>query len=270
MVNDTRWQSSHDDMIAAARAIRASKRLVVLTGAGISKESGIPTFRDAQEGLWARFDPAELATPRAFKRNPKRVWDWYHYRRELLAGAEPNPGHYAIAALEEVLDHVVVITQNIDGLHNKAGSSDVLPVHGDMRLNKCFANCQGNPTYVDITTLEWDEAEGPPRCPHCGAYVRPDVVWYEEMLPPDLFERATTLTLTADLMLVVGTSGVTQPVASLPFYAREQGATIIEVNPDVTPITTLTRWHFAGPSGEVLPVLLDVIRSLNVSDGDEG
>lgn len=261
MTQDANWHVPQEHITAAARAIRASMRLVVLTGAGISKESGIPTFRDAQDGLWAQFDPTELATPRAFKRNPKRVWDWYQYRRELLAGAAPNPGHYAIAELEQLIDHVVVITQNIDGLHNKAGSTDVLPVHGDIRLNKCFANCQGNPTYVDIDALNWNPDDGPPQCPHCGAYVRPDVVWYEEMLPPALFDRATALTLATDLMLVVGTSGVTQPVASLPYYARERGATIVEVNPDRTPITFLAQWHLAGPSGAVLPRVIDAIKS---------
>lgn len=170
---------------AAARALRDSAAPVVLTGAGISKESGIPTFRDAQEGLWAQYDPTELATPRAFQRNPKRVWDWYSYRRTLLAQAEPNPGHHAIAELERVLGRSVpVITQNVDGLHRQAGSTDVLPVHGDITRNKCFANCRGNPTLIDIETLEWDPGAGPPRCPHCGAYVRPDVVWFEETLPP--------------------------------------------------------------------------------------
>lgn len=252
----------HVELIAAAAAIRRSKRLVVLTGAGISKESGIPTFRDAQAGLWAQFDPMELATPRGFQRNPKRVWDWYQHRRALLADARPNPGHFAVAALEEVLAHVVVITQNIDGLHQMAGSTDVLPVHGDIRKDKCFANCQGDPTYVDIAQLTWDPQAGPPRCPHCGAYVRPDVVWYEELLPRDLLERARHLCMVADVLLVVGTSGVTQPVASLPYLARERGALIIEVNPEATPITPLARVHLAGPSGVILPRLLALIRTL--------
>ncbi len=267
MSDGTDWQVSDGAITAAARVIRQSAALVVLTGAGISKESGIPTFRDAQEGLWAQFDPTELATPRAFRRNPKRVWDWYSYRRTLLSEAEPNPGHRAIAQLEHVLGRSVpVITQNVDGLHRKAGSTDVLPVHGDITRNKCFANCRGNPTLIDISTLEWDADAGPPRCPHCGAYVRPDVVWFEEMLPPGLLERALALAASADVMLVVGTSGVVQPVASFPYVARDNGATVIEVNPDRTPITALARYHLAGPSGVVLPRLVSAIAQEGASE----
>ena len=242
---------------AAAQAIRASQRLVVLSGAGISKESGIPTFRDAMHGLWSRYDPMQLATPRAFRRNPRLVWDWYQYRRGLLAEAVPNPGHYAIAQLEDLLPHVVVITQNIDGFHQQAGSTDVIPVHGDIRRNKCFDNCQGNPTYVNIDELvEWDQSAGPPRCPYCGAYVRPDVVWFEETLPADAIARAFDLCETADVLLVVGTSGVVQPVAHLPFVAAQNGARVIEVNPEQTPISRVVRWHLAGPSGEILPQVI--------------
>ncbi len=245
-----------------ARALLQSRHLVVLSGAGISKESGIPTFRDAQEGLWARFNPMELATPRAFQRNPKRVWDWYEYRRALMADARPNAGHRAIAELETLVDEVVVITQNIDGLHQAAGSSDVIPIHGDIHKNKCFANCQGDPTYVDVSALAWDADNGPPRCPHCGAYVRPDVVWFEERLPLDLLDRAERLCRMADVMLVVGTSGVVRPVANFPFVAARSGAIIVEVNPDVTPITPIARWRLAGPAGELLPRVVAAMRDM--------
>jgi len=250
---------SPDQLRAVAGILRASKRLVVLTGAGVSKESGIPTFRDALDGLWAQYDPVRLATPRGFRQNPKLVWDWYQYRRGLIAQAQPNPGHLAIAALERYLPHVVVITQNIDGLHDKAGSTDVIPIHGDIQKDKCFANCQGDPTWIDISTLAWDEDAGPPCCPHCGAYVRPAVVWFEETLPPRALERAISLSQRADVMLVVGTSGVVQPVASFPFMAAEAGATIIEVNPDRTPITAIAHWHLVGPSGGVLPQVIDAV-----------
>lgn len=246
---------------AAAQAIRASQRLVVLSGAGISKESGIPTFRDAMGGLWSRYDPMQLATPRAFRRDPRLVWDWYTYRRGLLADAVPNPGHYAIAQLEDLVPHVVVITQNTDGLHQQAGSTDVIPVHGDMRRNRCFDNCQGGPTYVNLDDLaDWDPSAGPPRCPHCGAYVRPDVVWFEETLPADAIARAFDLCRAADVLLVVGTSGVVQPVAQLPFVAAQHGAQVIEVNPDQTPISRVARWHLAGPSGEILPQVIAEMR----------
>lgn len=247
---------------AVARVIRTSKRPVVLTGAGVSKESGIPTFRDALEGLWAQYDPTELATPRGFQSNPKRVWDWYQYRRELLAEARPNPGHYALAELDTLLGKPVpVITQNIDGLHQQAGSADVLPVHGDIRKDKCFANCQGNPTYVDIMTLEWDPDNGPPQCPHCGAYVRPDVVWYEENLPPALIQRAVLLARTCDVMLVIGTSGATYPVAHLPVDAYRRDATVIEINPDMTPISAAATHILRGPSGQVLPLVVAAIKA---------
>ncbi len=253
---------SEQTIAEVARTLLQSRHLVVLSGAGISKESGIPTFRDAQEGLWARFNPMELATPRAFRRNPKRVWDWYEYRRALIADARPNAGHRAITEMETLVDELVVITQNIDGLHQQAGSRDVIPIHGNIHKNKCFANCQGDPTYVDVSALEWDKETGPPRCPHCGAYVRPDVVWFEENLPQDLLERAMRLSSTADVMLVVGTSGVVQPVASLPFMAARDGALIVEVNPDPTSLTGIARWHLAGRSGEVLPRVVAAMRAL--------
>jgi len=244
-----------------AQALRASRQLVVLTGAGISKESGIPTFRDALDGLWAQYDPQQLATPSAFRRNPKLVWDWYHYRRGLLAEVRPNPGHYAIAELDQLLPHVSVITQNIDGLHQIAGSRDVIPLHGDIRRNKCFNNCQGNPTYINLEELEWDAEAGPPICPHCGGWVRPDVVWFEEMLPHDALERAYQLSQSTDLMLVIGTSGVVQPAASLPFVAKRVNATIIEINPDMTPITMIADWHLPGPSGEIMPQVVAALKS---------
>lgn len=263
--------SSHGpgfSIVEAAQAIRTSQRLVVLSGAGVSKESGIPTFRDAMDGLWAKYNPQQLATPGGFQRNPKLVWDWYSYRREMLSGVQPNPAHFAIAEMEQCLSHIVIITQNIDGLHQKAGSTDVIPVHGDIRLNKCFANCQGDPTYIDVEALTgWDPESGPPRCPHCGAYVRPAVVWFEEMLPHAAIERAFALTQAADVMLVVGTSGAVQPVASLPFMAQAQGAVIIEVNPEMTPITSIARWHLAGPAGEILPQVVAAMKSSSTHEG---
>lgn len=252
---------SADTLRAAGCALRASRAPVVLTGAGISHESGIPTFRDALEGLWARYDPHELATPRAFLRDPKLVWDWYEYRRGLLAGAQPNPGHRAIAALEDLLDGLIVITQNVDGLHQVAGSRRVIALHGDIRRNRCFADCQGSPTLIDVGGLDWDRASGPPRCPHCGAYVRPDVVWFEEGLPSAALERALRRSERADLMLVVGTSGAVYPAGSLPFLAKEHGAAIIEVNPVPSAITPIADWHLAGPAGDILPRLVAAARA---------
>ncbi|MBN1681752.1 MAG: NAD-dependent deacylase [Anaerolineae bacterium] len=248
---------------AAARALRDSRRLVVLTGAGISKESGIPTFRDAMDGLWARYDPHQLATPEAFERNPKLVWDWYEYRREMVRQAGPNPGHRAIVDLETYLPHVVVVTQNTDGIHQLCGSSDVITLHGSMLSNRCSRNCQGDPTLIDVDDLVWDRDSGPPRCPHCGAWVRPAVVWFGESLPPAALERAFDLSNQADVMLVVGTSGVVQPAANLPFLARRQGAVIIEVNPSRTPITAIADWHLAGPSGQILPQVIAALAEIS-------
>ncbi|NDJ79189.1 MAG: NAD-dependent deacylase [Chloroflexi bacterium] len=252
---------------AVAAILKRSQRLVVSTGAGVSKESGIPTFRDALEGLWAQYDPQKLATPRGFLQNPKLVWDWYAHRRALLADAKPNPGHYALAEMEALVPQLVLVTQNIDGLHQEAGSSDVVLLHGDIRLNKCHANCQGNPTHINIEELEWDRNAGPPVCPRCGAWVRPDVVWYEELLPPAAIERAFNLSEVADVMLVVGTSGVTQPAASLPFAAKRAGGTLIEVNPEPSQITAIADHYLPGPSGEVLPQIVAAMRALGDMPG---
>ncbi len=253
---------------AAARALRDCELLVVLTGAGISRESGIPTYRDALEGIWAQYDPMKLATPRGFRADPRLVWNWYEYRRELMRPAQPNPGHLAIAALEDLLPQVVVVTQNIDGLHHAAHSTDIIELHGNIHRSKCYANCQGDPTLIDLSTLTWNADSAPPRCPYCGAWVRPDVVWFEEALPADLLQRATSLARRAGVMLVAGTSGVVHPAASLPFVAAERGAVIIEVNPEMTPITPVARWHFAGPSGEVLPQLVEALRTLPPAQQD--
>jgi NAD-dependent deacetylase len=253
--NDTP-DSLRQQITGAAQSLRASQRPVVLSGAGISKESGIPTFRDALDGLWAKYDPMELATPQAFRRNPKLVWDWYTYRRKALSAAGPNPSHVAIAAMQSMLPQLVVITQNVDGLHQIAGSPDVITLHGNIRENKCLDDCQGDPTLIDVDTLDWERDAGPPTCPHCGAWVRPNVVWFGENLPHAAIERAYQLCEEADVVLVVGTSGVVQPAASLPGVAKQRGATIIEVNPQTTPITQISTRHLAGPSGQVLPQVL--------------
>jgi NAD-dependent deacetylase len=248
-------------IIQAAELIAGSKRLVVSTGAGISQESGVPTFRDALDGLWARYDPEQLATRQAFQRNPKLVWDWYEYRRGLARAARPNPGHYALADLEDLLPHVVVITQNVDNLHQQAGSSDVVPLHGALMQSRCFANCRGDPTIIDVEALpDYDPAAGPPRCPYCGAWVRPDVVWFGEALPQANLARAMTLAEQADVMLVVGTSGQVQPAASLPFLAKGGGARIVEVNPHPSSITAIADVWLEGPSGEMLPQVVQTIR----------
>ncbi len=242
----------------AAGLLRGIKRLAVLTGAGISKESGIPTFRDAMEGMWARYNPQELATPGAFERSPKRVWNWYAHRREMLAEAAPNPSHYALAEMEAHIPEVVVITQNVDGLHRAAGSTDVIELHGNLSRVKCLDHCRGNPTHIALEDAlppenAGEEDETPPRCPHCGAYLRPDVVWFGEMLPPGALERAAQVSRAAEVMLVVGTSGVVQPAASMPLWAARAGARLIDVNPNPDAISGSADVFLQGQAGKVLP-----------------
>lgn len=243
----------------AAKKVAQAQKLVFSTGAGVSAESGVPTFRDAMDGLWEKFNPEELATPSAFKNNPKLVWDWYWYRRELVATKQPNPGHFAIAELENLLPNTVLITQNVDNLHQQAGSKDIVPLHGSLFSYKCFDNCQGEPTQVDISTLTWTDA--PPICPHCGVgKVRPDVVWFHEVLPEAHVNRAFELAKTCDVMILVGTSNVVYPAARLPIEALYQGAFVIEVNPIPTELTPRMSVYLQGKSGEILPQLVQAVR----------
>lgn len=243
----------------AASLIKRAKTIAILTGAGVSKESGVPTFRDAMEGLWAQYDPQQLATPQAFAANPKLVWEWYAWRRKMVSRSKPNPGHIALAQLADMKPDVHLITQNVDDLHEQAGSRDVLHLHGNIALNKCSRNCQGNPTYVDLQTIQEPDAS-PPLCPHCGAYLRPDVVWFGEILPEYELQQALHYSRTCDVMLVVGTSGLVSPASQLPELARQARAAVIEVNPEASAISRIATVHLKGRSGEMLPLLLNVLR----------
>ncbi len=229
--------------------LRSAERVVVLTGAGVSAESGVPTFRDAQTGLWAQYDPAQLATPEAFRDDPELVWRWYLWRRELVAKAQPNPGHRALVALEGRVPHLVLVTQNVDSLHQRAGSREVLELHGNITRTVCFG-C-GAPSDAPV-----DLAGGVPRCGLCGGLLRPDVVWFGEALPADTLARAARESRQADLFISAGTSSLVYPAASLPYEALTGGAALLEVNPDPTPLTSRARWSLRGPSGEILPALL--------------
>ncbi|MBI1259174.1 MAG: NAD-dependent protein deacylase [Chloroflexi bacterium] len=237
----------------AADLIRQSARLTVLTGAGVSAESGIPTFRDALTGLWAQYDPTRLATPQAFAQDPKLVWDFYQFRRDLMRPAQPNPAHFALAAFEQRFPEMQIITQNIDDLHERAGSHNVIRLHGKMSANKCSANCQGDPTSIDLSQLEWEAESEVPACPHCGSPVRPDVVWFGEMLPLGQLDAARVAATYADVMLIVGTSGVVTPAADMPQIAKDNGATLIEFNPVESAITPITDLWLPAPAGETLP-----------------
>lgn len=249
-----------DDLNYAALLLSHATNVCVLTGAGVSKESGVPTFRDAQTGLWAQYDPTELATPEAFRKNPKLVWDWYEHRRQHVLAVQPNEGHRALVLLEAQLGGLPIITQNVDDLHERAGSTDVIHLHGHINRHKCFENCLGDPTPVQLERLTFDAADAPPACPYCGRKsVRVDVVWFGEALPPEAFARAQALALAADVMLVVGTSGMVQPAASLPVMALQAGAKLIEVNPNESELSRFATVHLKGASGMVLPQLLEAL-----------
>ncbi|WP_069801264.1 SIR2 family NAD-dependent protein deacylase [Thermogemmatispora onikobensis] len=245
------------------QALRQARRIAALTGAGISAESGIPTFRDATSGLWTRFKPEELATREAFEHNPHRVWEWYAERRQQAATAQPNAGHRALAAMERYVEEVTIITQNVDGLHQRAGSSRVLELHGNLFRSKCFA--QGHPVDPPETT---SEEEIPPRCPQCGSYLRPDVVWFGELLPEHTYYQALQAVLSCDVLLVVGTSGIVEPAASLPHTALRAGATVAVINPEATPLLqeetsyglkSSRLYDLRGKAGEILPTLISAV-----------
>jgi NAD-dependent deacetylase len=228
-------------------------RVAVLTGAGISAESGIPTFRDALSGLWANYDPQELATPEGFARNPRLVWEWYAARRLSIAGVQPNPGHIALAELEKRFKAFTLVTQNIDSLHQRAGSRGVIELHGNIARVKCS---QEN-TLVSTFPAE----ESPPRCGACGAFLRPDVVWFGEMLPVEALARAEEAARKCDVFLSIGTSTQVFPAAELPLMALRAGATVVEINPEATPLTRSAHFALQGPSGVVLPALLKALIS---------
>lgn len=247
----------------AAAYLRTVERVAVLTGAGVSKESGVPTFRDALDGLWAMYDPTALATPTAFKANPKLVWDFYEYRRSIMRPARPNPGHYALAELERRVPQFTLITQNVDDLHEQGGSKNVIRLHGSISANKCSADCQGSPTLVDVDSYTWDRQQGPPPCPHCGSLVRPNVVWFNELLPLDALDKAKQAAAQAQVMLIVGTSGVVSPAADLPVQAKRFGAKVIEVNPERSALTPYADIWLQGASGDLLPRLVAALDNEN-------
>ncbi len=229
--------------------LRTAHRVAVLTGAGISAESGVPTFREAQTGLWARYNPEELATPEAFRRDPKLVWEWYAWRRECVRQAAPNAGHRALVEMEHRVAEFTLITQNVDGLHRRAGSHNVLELHGNLFRAKCFSE--------DRPVESWpDGDEIPPRCPRCGGLLRPDVVWFGEMLPASTLHAAEHAALTADLFFSIGTSALVYPAADLPFAALAAGVTVVEINPRPTPLSPQITFSLNGTAGEVLPALV--------------
>ena len=235
-------------------------RVTVLSGAGISAESGIPTFRDSENGLWARFDPQELASPDGWRSNPGLVWGWYMWRHYLVANIQPNDGHRAIAAWQDDAQ-VSVITQNVDDLHERAGSAPVHHLHGSLFEFRC-ARCNMPYTQqLPETSGESLEVE-PPVCPDCGGLIRPDIVWFGEALPDEPWRRAVEATKDADVMVVVGTSAIVYPAAGLPDLALSCGVPVIEVNPESTPLTSAATISLRETAGHALPGLLQRLPAL--------
>ena len=248
-----------DEIRAAGQILAEGRVLTILTGAGISAESGVPTFR-GKDGYWRNYRAEELATPQAFHSNPVLVWEWYSMRRDLLASIRPNPAHYAIAEMERLAVGFTLITQNVDGLHHLAGSRKVLEIHGNIwwvRCTECNRKEERREPFEEL----------PPRC-GCGGLLRPDVVWFGEMLPGDVLSESYSAVESCDVMLVVGTSGVVQPAATFPYLAKERGAKVIEVNPERTAISSIADVTIRGKAGEVVPAVLEVWKeSLNPREG---
>lgn len=226
-----------------------SERVAVLTGAGVSAESGIKTFRDP-DGLWAKFNPAELASAQGFLSNPELVWEWYNHRRSVLEEAKPNPGHYALAELEKLTNNFTLTTQNVDGLHQQAGSENVYELHGSIVKNHCFECCEPYLSEIDIRDKEI------PKCESCGGRIRPSVVWFGEMLPEEAIKKSEIAALNSEIYIVAGTSGEVYPAAGLPSIASNSGALVVDINPNLTAIGKYADVHLAYPSAEILPVIV--------------
>ena len=245
------------DAVARCRDLLASaRRVVVLTGAGISAESGVPTFRDA-DGIWATYRPEEVATPQAFARDPRFVWEWYALRRDVITRCQPNAAHHAIARLQAQRPDTILATQNVDGLHVVAGNSVGAPppieLHGSLFRARC-TRCDWRAEHRE--PIDASSADALPRCPVCDALARPDVVWFGEALPVEAIERATTAAERADVCLVVGTSSLVYPAAGLPHLVLDQGGAVIEVNPEPTPLTSHATLSLREKAAAALPELL--------------
>lgn len=237
----------------AREKIRKAESVCVLTGAGISAESGVPTFRGV-EGLWKRFKPEELASFDAFIKNPDLVWEWYTYRRTVMNEVQPNPGHFALAEMQKFIRDFTIVTQNVDNLHARAGSRDILELHGNITRSYCI-RCG------KYASAEWlEKAKKAPLCEFCGGLVRPDVVWFGEYLPMAAFEEAMDAARRCDLFLCVGTSGVVYPAASIPLTAREHGGFVLEINAEYTDLSPRMSETIIGKSGEILPSIMQIMK----------
>jgi len=253
----------------AGRILAKAKLAIAFTGAGISAESSVPTFRDAN-GLWRNYKPEELATPKAFERDPRLVWEFYKWRMGLIARAKPNRAHLALARLEKMGILKAVITQNVDDLHREAGTKNLIELHGNIFRVRCTA-CSYRENLKDSERLgEFLSSDELPKCPSCGSLLRPDVVWFGEPLPQDALERAFKLASKADVVLVIGTSGVVYPAAYIPFIVKEHGGKVIEINPKRSGITPIADVFIPKPAGEGMDKILEVVEGIvyGKSSGD--
>jgi NAD-dependent deacetylase len=237
--------------------LSSAKKIVFFTGAGISAESGIPIFR-GKDGIWNKMKPEELANFDAFIRNPDLVWEWYQHRRDIVNKAQPNAGHAAIAEFENFFD-VTVVTQNIDNLHRRAGSKNIFELHGNIERNFCI-NC-----HTFYNSLEVEFSNTVPKCSKCGGLVRPDVVWFGEMLPQDEFSDSEKAAELSDICFVVGTSAVVYPAAYIPITAKQSGSYIVEINLEPTELTQFADYSIFGKSGDVLPGILEEVKRIKSS-----
>ena len=240
-------------------ALRAAKRVLVFTGAGVSAESGIPTFRDALTGLWERFDAEDLATPSAFRNDKALVWGWYEWRRMKMLQAHPNPAHIAIAELSRHVPQLTVVTQNVDDLHERAGSADVLHLHGSLHSPRCF-DCAHPYNYPPNLPIEPEGGRrlSPPLCEDCGGHIRPGVVWFGESLPAEALNRAFAAATDCDFLFSIGTSGVVHPAARIPLLASQAGAKCVQVNPTAPHVDDKLTWSLREAAGMIMPRLLQL------------
>jgi NAD-dependent deacetylase len=236
------------------RILQECESVCVLTGAGISAESGVPTFRGA-DGLWNKFRPEELASIDAFMKNPYLVWEWYNYRRQLIDKVQPNKGHEGLAEMERLVHHFTLVTQNVDGLHQRAGSSHVIELHGNIQRNYCMdcGNSEEHPQSEGMAKV--------PKCKRCGGLIRPGVVWFGEMLPDGIFDEAETSASQCDLFLSIGTSGVVYPAASLPLAAKRAGAYLVEINIELTEMSGRFNQTLVGKAGELVPAIVERLKT---------
>lgn len=239
-----------------AARLRDAAHVGILTGAGVSAESGVPTFRDAQTGLWAEYHAEDLATPEAFARDPLLVWRWYAWRRELVAAAQPNAGHVALAGLQRILPRLSLITQNVDGLHQRAGSEGVIEFHGNIQRTVCSVE------RCEVSVPDDTPSDEVPCCPGCGALLRPDVVWFGEAIPVEALQAAGTAASACELFIAIGTSAQVHPAAGLADLAAQNGAMLAEINPEATPLSGRTDYVLRGTSAQLLPALLQAVSAI--------